>query len=404
MTTETLLPLNGVFDVDTGQLLRIGAMGEGGAGTGNVTNPGGPLVANQIVLGADDSDAKVSPAIRSDGIGKIIVGLAGTTAGTMTFENGAGGSGTMTIQVPSGALGTSVWTLPIGSDTFVGLSLAQTLTNKIINASNNSISNISVSMLSATGTRDATTYLRGDNTWQTITTSGGTVTNIGGALTNNQLMLGNGTNDAKVSLYARTDGNGKFTMGLAGTKLGVIALENITSGAVLIQPATGALSGTWTLPAATDQFVGRATTDTLTNKTFNAANNTLSGVAVSMMSATGTKDSTTFLRGDNTWAVPPGSVTPFSQTLFSATSGNGTAFTYPGGASTLTVTCSNFNGATITFQYSTDGGSTWNTVPGDKSTFFITDGCSVNGLTAGWQVRMSMTGTASATVTAVLSR
>ncbi len=58
--------------------------------------------------------------------------------------------------------------------------------------------------------------------------------------------------------------------------------NNGTNKATLIGPASTA-DVTITLPAATDTLVGKATTDTLTNKTINASNNTLSNIANSAL-------------------------------------------------------------------------------------------------------------------------
>ena len=58
--------------------------------------------------------------------------------------------------------------------------------------------------------------------------------------------------------------------------------NNGTNKATLIGPASTA-DVTLTLPAATDTLVGKATTDTLTNKTINASNNTLSNIANSAL-------------------------------------------------------------------------------------------------------------------------
>lgn len=63
---------------------------------------------------------------------------------------------------------------------------------------------------------------------------------------------------------------GPLKLGSSGT-LGSVTMGNATTGTVTVEPVTGALgSVTMLVPAANDTLVGRATTDTLSNKTLTA--------------------------------------------------------------------------------------------------------------------------------------
>lgn len=65
---------------------------------------------------------------------------------------------------------------------------------------------------------------------------------------------------------------GVLSVGSAGTQ-GELDLQGTTSGTTkIVVPGSG--GGTWTVQSGSDTVVGRATTDTLTNKTINCANNT----------------------------------------------------------------------------------------------------------------------------------
>lgn len=95
---------------------------------GTVTNNGGDLTANAVVLGAATSDSKVVGGVTTDGVSRLQLGVAGTSVGGVELRNAT--SGTVSIVPPTGALGTAVITTPIGSVTLASLTGSESLTNK----------------------------------------------------------------------------------------------------------------------------------------------------------------------------------------------------------------------------------------------------------------------------------
>ncbi len=173
-------------------------------------------------------------------------------------------------------------TLPAATDTLAGLAATQTFTNKtlttptittpVINAGaqlkNGSTSAGFLEFFedSDNGTNKATLIGPASTADVTITLPAATDTLVGKAttdtLTNKSLTAPTLTGSASA----------------AGSILFKEDTDNGTNAVTLIGPASTA-DVTVTLPAATDTLVGKATTDTLTNKTINGPDNTLTNIA-----------------------------------------------------------------------------------------------------------------------------